>query len=218
MRRIATQRVARCPGFTLIELLVVVGIIAFLAAVLFPVGSRSRPGSAHRASCQSNLKQIGLAFLQYTQDYDERFMPIAPSSARPYGWAEAIQPYCKSLQLLQCPSEATREVGTDATQSGFTDYWMNARLRRAELKDFTAPTQTLLCGDGNHGAEHTSARYSLNALPRTWLKDQSSPANRHVGTMNILFADGHVKSIRASGITTGAPRKSSGTFALNWRE
>lgn len=59
-------------GFTLIELLVVIAIIAILAAILFPVFARARE-NARRASCQSNLKQIGLGILQYAQDYDERY-------------------------------------------------------------------------------------------------------------------------------------------------
>jgi prepilin-type N-terminal cleavage/methylation domain-containing protein len=66
-------------GFTLIELLVVIAIIAILAAILFPVFARARE-NARRASCSSNMKQIGLGFLQYTQDYDERMPSVADGS------------------------------------------------------------------------------------------------------------------------------------------
>src|SRR5690606_1337372 len=70
MRETMTRRKDR-HAFTLIELLVVIAIIAILAAILFPVFARARE-NARRTSCQSNLKQMGLAIMQYTQDYDER--------------------------------------------------------------------------------------------------------------------------------------------------
>src|SRR5690349_4775228 len=72
--RISDRCSALRSGFTLIELLVVIAIIALLAAILFPVFARARE-NARRASCQSNLKQIGLGIMQYTQDYDDR-LPV----------------------------------------------------------------------------------------------------------------------------------------------
>jgi prepilin-type N-terminal cleavage/methylation domain-containing protein/prepilin-type processing-associated H-X9-DG protein len=64
-------------GFTLIELLVVIAIIGLLAAILFPAFARARE-NARRSSCQSNLKQMALGVIQYTQDFDERSPPSFP--------------------------------------------------------------------------------------------------------------------------------------------
>src|SRR5688572_18777417 len=88
---------SRKQGFTLIELLVVIAIIAILAAILFPVFARARE-NARRASCQSNLKQIGLGIAQYSQDYDEKLTPCYDSqtSASSLPWQSLIQPYVKS--------------------------------------------------------------------------------------------------------------------------
>ncbi|RYX86374.1 DUF1559 domain-containing protein [bacterium] len=95
-------------GFTLIELLVVIAIIAILAAILFPVFARARE-NARKTSCMSNMKQIGLGTMQYTQDYDE-FLPDAtygPSSlVTDPKWMDVIYPYVKSEQLFTCPSDS----------------------------------------------------------------------------------------------------------------
>jgi prepilin-type N-terminal cleavage/methylation domain-containing protein len=113
-------------AFTLIELLVVVAIIALLAAILFPVFS-ARAENGRRASCQSNLRQIGLALLQYQQDWDETLVadwygpqpnnqsdPASYPNAR-YKWMDAIYPYVKSEQLFACPSDSR-------SQSRYTYY------------------------------------------------------------------------------------------------
>lgn len=100
-------------GFTLIELLVVIAIIAILASILFPVFARARE-NARRASCQSNMKQLGLGFIQYAQDYDETLPLFSnyldPGSPTPRTWDLLIQPYLKSMQILVCPSDSASPV------------------------------------------------------------------------------------------------------------
>ena len=119
----------RC-GFTLLELLVVLGIIMLLAAILFPVMSPTHHHPSRRSHCQNNLKQIGLAFMQYTQDYDEQLPPIKLKAVSasiapyrtPYGWADAIQPYLKSTQIYQCSTENNLGNRTaDAVMPNFTE-------------------------------------------------------------------------------------------------
>jgi len=98
----------RTNGFTLIELLVVIAIIAILAAILFPVFARARE-KARQTACVSNLKQLGLAWLQYVQDYDET-CPVGASGAQPgrgEGWAPQLYAYVKSKNVFTCPDDPT---------------------------------------------------------------------------------------------------------------
>lgn len=123
-------------AFTLIELLVVIVIIALLAAILFPVFARARE-KARAASCQSNLKQLGLGFHMYAQDYDEK-LPVTwignPNDfgAGGSGWAGLLFPYIKSSQVFTCPDDETKQTvnGTMSVGGGNTavSYGYNATI------------------------------------------------------------------------------------------
>jgi len=111
----------RRSGFTLIELLVVIAIIAVLAAILVPILFRARE-TARGATCASNLRQIGMALKQYTQEYNERFPSVFPDGYVRKGtavngrevwalapglkyWTEQIKVYCTDPAIFVCPSQ-----------------------------------------------------------------------------------------------------------------
>lgn len=219
-----------CRGFTLIELLVVIAIISILAAILFPVFARARE-NARRASCQSNLKQISLGILMYVQDYDEHLpmyrVPAGSTdyAARPYGWADAIQPYVKSIQLLQCPSDSGAYTEVPST-AGYTDYaynlWMGgwgptSKGSGMSLSQLTQPTLTIMnidyttgnsssysVGNSSTGDGSSTCGYYGNPDCGDGLARISSASSvRHLGGTNVAFADGHVKWIKARDETSG---------------
>ena len=198
-----SQRLIRTrnrKGFTLIELLVVIAIIAILAAILFPVFARARE-NARRASCASNLKQIGLGVLQYLQDNDETYPRDNGNGDALYSAMAAIQPYVKSTQLLQCPSESNG-LNSDPTKIGYTDYFYSRALSVQSQAALSTVSLTIMAGDsvsGSSGMRTYGCDMSNtpaggtggNCLAGNVAK---MPAyNRHLEGTNLAYADGHVK-------------------------
>ena len=154
-------------GFTLIELLVVIAIISILAAILFPVFARAR-ANARRASCQSNLKQIGLGVLMYTQDYDERFLPArsAMAEAPPFTawqsgyweWAHLIYPYTKNSAIFRCPDGDGVDVGYRR------NYGVNYDLFRADrvLSTIVSAANTYMVMDAGAYRAGITAGHACN--------------------------------------------------------
>lgn len=108
-------------GFTLIELLVVIAIIAILAAILFPVFAKARE-KARQTSCLSQTKQLGLSFIQYYQDYDEKLpagtlndTTLAYLDKPGVGWAGQIYSQVKSVGIYKCPDDSTTQIASTAT-------------------------------------------------------------------------------------------------------
>lgn len=215
------QPIKKKSAFTLIELLVVIAIIAILAAILFPVFARARE-NARRSSCQSNMKQIGLGYAQYTQDYDEKYtvsqLGGSTYTLYPGGpimtWDLLLQPYLKSYQIMTCPSDSqtpTVDLGGsvgNVKRSYSQAYYVNG----VSLAQLNYPTLTVNLIDraGFDGTNvldranwnrfaqmsHTDQSASDGAKNFNDLPSTATNDGRHLGTNVILFVDGHVKAFR----------------------
>ena len=224
MHQLKSKRVRK--GFTLIELLVVIAIIAILAAILFPVFARARE-NARRASCQSNLKQLGLGVLQYLQDYDSSYPPgrYASADTPPGGywsgtlwfWPQIIFPYTKSTQILVCPSG----VGSTASKPFSGQYGANRIVMPlgppvTNESQFAATASTYMMMDaGSLTPYPTQIGTSPAAVGNLYLPGQGEAVGatcagtgsadltsdcltgRHFGGVNMSYADGHVKWLKS---------------------
>jgi prepilin-type N-terminal cleavage/methylation domain-containing protein/prepilin-type processing-associated H-X9-DG protein len=191
-------------GFTLIELLVVIAIIAILAAILFPVFAKARE-KARQATCQSNLKQLGLAFQMYSQDYEGNLPPAFNSDYT--WWYYRITPYVTNpvgyyfgWEYMRCPSGPANSYTYGVNYGYVFGYNTGPNLDKI-------PSTVFLAAD--------ASTYPLIYWPGFWvlsvdkdgdgIKDTSSGATGsghdyngsgfwvHSNGANYLFGDGHVK-------------------------
>ncbi len=201
-------------GFTLIELLVVIAIISILAAILFPVFATARE-KARQSSCASNLKQLGIAFVQYSQDYDETLPTVSDGSVGAGligGWnyfsvfgsgvipvfdptLGSLYPYVKSRGVYICPDDVTGQVSGDtyAINSCLAPTRNAANLRPgwplSHFNGYGTSDIALLCEESvnySSGPSTNDAYYLVGA---------DSLTNRHNNGENISYLDGHCKWI-----------------------
>ena len=164
----------RKRGFTLLELTIVISIIAILAAILFPVYSRSRE-TARRATCASNLQQVSIALNMYAQNYDGRY----PRKNNEFG---PLYAYASNQDVFYCPSDSAEH------------YWEMKSLPRAartsmEFVEPLIPVRT-----------YSSYVYrgGLTNDDRADMPIASEAQIWHGDVANVLHLGGYVKGVTAS--------------------
>ena len=212
---------SRVHAFTLIELLVVIGVIAIIAAILFPVFAHARE-NARRTTCLSNVKEVDLANLMYAQDYDETL----PTLTRVFGvipvitldFPAVLQPYIKNTQIFYCPDNT--QTGCYADRSlrcmGVGYNWgpiqhvykpggggggLLVELPQTGFDHVGVyagvPIATILAPADTFafGDTQSDPFYTISADPCCESSGSTNSALIHSGMFNISYVDGHAKSM-----------------------
>jgi len=197
-------------GFTLIELLVVVAIIAVLVSILLPALARARQG-AQAVQCLSQMRQIGMAMVQYANEYDDVYPPSLSTTNRTYDWFIATK-YLKGNAMLCCPIDGRdRAVPPYPRSYAMNDQrfstttWNNPDNGIRVDVFISEPSVVVMLCEWFQGYCESSGFvvcWGANADPVYGFPAPFYYPAYHSGSGNYAWFDGHAGSVPASGMGT----------------
>ena len=179
-------------GLNLKQMLAVFIIVGVMVAILYPVFQKARVSNSYHGSCRHNLMQLGLAFIQYSQDADERF-PVGVNVLN-NGWAGQTYPYIKYTPVYRCPN--------DPTTGQFISYAENQRIAGEPLVNFMSPAYSVALYEETTSNCDPSTPETVSG---TGLAAPQSSTRHDPLTfgLNYLALDGHVKMCKPGQISSG---------------
>lgn len=192
-------------------------------AILFPVFAKVRQKARH-TSCLSNEKQLGLAFVQYVQDYDEKWpagvgatVPPSPTPTGGYGWVGPMYSYIKSTGLLKCPDDNTPAIikttyteypvsyGFNSNAAGQADASFNASAHTVVLFEVQGVTANITTIFANSPSGDGATAYN-SGTPTVLNASFADNGTNSTGTQtNVTFATGPLGGTAYPGVAYEGP-------------
>jgi prepilin-type processing-associated H-X9-DG protein/prepilin-type N-terminal cleavage/methylation domain-containing protein len=224
-------------AFTLVEILVVIFISSILVATLFPVFGRARE-NARKASCTSHLKQLGLGWMQYARDYDQKTLRF--STSRPgkifYWWGSfdgttlktsesLLRPYLKNPQVQECPTfKNNSRVVIGATGYAYNNWYLSPTSygpapiyeelpKIVGIAQIQTPSETVVMADSARiNIDGGKPKLESNTYLSTPRYAYPTLHGRHSSLANVLWADGHVNAVKPIFRSGGFGYEGSGPY------